>query len=113
MLARSPRERLQPHLIVLPLLVACVATKEDDVKTPEPSGPLAVTGFGADTLIDEDAGDSEAEPTVVALADGTAVAAWMNLDSSYRLHIKYSRSTDSGLTWTGAEYIDEDRWGYQ
>jgi hypothetical protein len=102
------------RLLPLPLaLVACTAPDSDDVVTPaEPTGPIAVTGFGDDTLIAENAGDSEAEPSVVALPDGTVVAAWMNLDR-YQLYIKYARSTDGGLTWSDADFIDEDRWGYQ
>lgn len=101
---------------MLLLLAACTPSDSKnghDSEEVEELGPIDVTGFGEDAYIDERAGDSEAEPSVVALPDNkTIIASWMNLDG-YSLYIKYSRSEDGGKTWSEAEMIDEDRWGYQ
>ncbi|MFZ5478855.1 MAG: sialidase family protein [Myxococcota bacterium] len=102
---------------VLVAMAGCVRP-DGDTKTPaseaeDETGPLAIEGYGDDVAIAPDVGWSQAEPSAVALEDGTVLAAWMHIEDSGGMWIRYSRSEDGGLTWSDPEKIDDDRYGYQ
>lgn len=102
-----------PEVRLLLVLLACTEDTEADAKTEEErTGPLAVSGWTEHGNIAEGDADSQGEPSVVALPDGTVIAAWMSLDG-YSLYVRYAISKDGGLTWSDADYIDKDRYGYQ
>ncbi len=84
---------------------------EDDSVDPGPM-PLAITGWGTDVQIAPDASDSQAEPTVKVLDDGTLLASWMDLNG-YNLYVKWSRSTDGGRTWSEIKSFDKSAYPYQ
>lgn len=94
-------------------LVGCQHKDEgDDSGGPEPVVPLAITGYGEEVAVAPDASDSQAEPSLVVLDDGTLLASWMDLDG-YDLYVKWSRSTDGGATWSEIQAFDGDAYAYQ
>lgn len=108
-------------MLLLPLLlVACGKTPggndgkdgtPEDTAPPAPT-PIAVTGGGEDVEIAGGVGDSQGEPSTIAVDDNTILAAWME-STGYTIYVKMVRSADGGQTWSAPAFVDKDRWGWQ
>ncbi len=108
------RSALLLALSLVGSLVGCrhKDAEEDDSGGPAPITPLDISGYGEDGAVAPDASDSQAEPSLIVLDDGTLLASWMDL-SGYDLLVKWSRSTDGGATWSEIESFDGDAYPYQ
>ena len=89
-------------MLLLPfLLLACGgdASQKDHQDSPPgetaplPPAPIVVSGGGSDVEIAGDVGDSQGEPSAIAVDDSTIVAAWME-ESGYTIYMKMVRSTE-------------------